>query len=90
MPSSAHEKIVIYGDYDVDGITATAILWHAIKTLGGVVDYYIPHRVDEGYGLHGEAIEQICDGGAKLIVTVDCGVTAVLPATIAAQSRPSI
>ena len=42
------EKIVIYGDYDVDGITATAILWHAIKTLGGVVDYYIPHRIEEG------------------------------------------
>ena len=50
------EKIVIYGDYDVDGITATAILWHAIRTLGGSADYYIPHRIDEGYGLNAQAI----------------------------------
>ena len=59
------EKIVIYGDYDVDGITATAILWHAIRVLGGEVDYYIPHRIDEGYGLNAEAITQICDAGAS-------------------------
>jgi len=78
------EKIVIYGDYDVDGITATSILWHAITLLGGVVDYYIPHRLEEGYGLNTEAIAQICDQGAKLIVTVDCGVTAIEPARIAA------
>jgi single-stranded-DNA-specific exonuclease len=81
------EKIVVYGDYDVDGITATAILWHAIRHLGGVVEYYIPHRIDEGYGLNAEAVEQICDDskgmGAKLIVTVDCGITAVGPARIA-------
>ncbi|MBA3272581.1 MAG: single-stranded-DNA-specific exonuclease RecJ, partial [Chthoniobacterales bacterium] len=75
-----NEKIVIYGDYDVDGITATAILWHAITLLGGNVDYYIPHRIDEGYGLNAEAISEICDGGAKLIVTVDCGITAIEPA----------
>src|SRR3954454_20196399 len=46
------EKIDIYGDYDVDAITATAILWHAIRILGGEADYYIPHRIDEGYGLN--------------------------------------
>ena len=63
------EKIVVYGDYDVDGITATAILWHAIRTLGGIVEYYIPHRIDEGYGLNAEAIEHLCDEGAKLIIT---------------------
>lgn len=79
------EKIVIYGDYDVDGVTATAILWHAIRNLGGVVEYYIPHRIDEGYGLNAEAIAQICDAGAKLIVTVDCGVTAIEPARIARE-----
>ena len=77
------QKIVIYGDYDVDGITATAILWHAIRTLGGVVEFYIPHRLEEGYGLNGEAIEQICREGAGLIVSVDCGITAVEPARIA-------
>lgn len=79
------EKVVIYGDYDVDGITATAILWHAIRNLGGVVEYYIPHRIDEGYGLNAEAIAQICDAGARLIVTVDCGVTAIEPAAIARE-----
>jgi len=77
------EKIVVYGDYDVDGITAVAILWHAIKLLGGDVHYYIPHRIDEGYGLNAEAIAQICQDGAGLIVSVDCGITAVGPANVA-------
>src|SRR5215217_5542205 len=76
------EKIVVYGDYDVDGITATAILWHAIRVLGGEVDYYIPHRIDEGYGLNAEALEQICAEGAKVIVSVDCGITAVAQAKV--------
>jgi len=80
---SDHEKIVIYGDYDVDGITATSILWHALTTLGADVHTYIPHRIDEGYGLNGEAIEELANGGAKLIVTVDCGVTALKPADVA-------
>jgi single-stranded-DNA-specific exonuclease len=79
------EKIVVYGDYDVDGITATSILWHAIRQLGGVVEYYIPHRIEEGYGLSIDAIGQICDGGAKLIVSVDCGITALEPARVARQ-----
>jgi single-stranded-DNA-specific exonuclease len=79
------DKIVIYGDYDVDGITATAILWHAIRLLGGEVDYYIPHRIDEGYGLNAGAINEIIDRGAKLIVTVDCGVTAVEQAKVARE-----
>src|SRR5256885_445364 len=73
----AKEKIVIYGDYDVDGITATAILWHAITLLGGQVDYYIPKRLEEGYGLNSEALKQLADQGAKLIVSVDCGITAL-------------
>lgn len=78
------EKIVVYGDYDVDGITATAMLWHAIRLLGGACEYYVPHRIDEGYGLNTGAIEQICSDGAKLIVTVDCGVTAIEPVAAAA------
>jgi single-stranded-DNA-specific exonuclease len=77
------EKIVVYGDYDVDGITAVSILWHALKTLGGDVHYYIPHRLEEGYGLNADAVAEICDGGAKLIITVDCGVTAIDPAKVA-------
>lgn len=79
----AREKVVIYGDYDVDGITATAILWHAVRLLGGSVEYYIPHRVEEGYGLNSEALRQICDGGAGVVVSVDCGVTAIEPARVA-------
>lgn len=71
------EAIVVYGDYDVDGITGTAILWHAITLLGGKVSWYIPHRVEEGYGINGAAIGQICEQGAKLIISVDCGITAV-------------
>ena len=79
------EKIVVYGDYDVDGITATAILWHAIKALGGVVEYYIPHRIEEGYGLNAEAVVQVCDQGAGLIISVDCGVTAVDEVKVACE-----
>src|SRR3954470_1917392 len=71
------EKIVVYGDYDVDGITATAILWHAITLLGGDVHYYIPKRLEEGYGLNAEALRQLANDGAKLIISVDCGVTAI-------------
>jgi single-stranded-DNA-specific exonuclease len=77
------QKIVIYGDYDVDGITAVAILWHAIKLLGGHAETYVPHRLEEGYGLNAEAVAQVCDAGAKLIVTVDCGITAIGPANVA-------
>ena len=72
-----NEKIAIYGDYDVDGITSTSILWHLLSILGATTEYYIPHRVDEGYGLNNDAITQIAETGAKLIVTVDCGITAV-------------
>jgi single-stranded-DNA-specific exonuclease len=78
-----HEPIVIYGDYDVDGITATSILWHALRLLGADVRYYIPHRLEEGYGLNPEAVAELCAGGAKLIITVDCGVTALAPAAVA-------
>jgi single-stranded-DNA-specific exonuclease len=66
----------------VDGITATAILWHAITLLGGVADTYIPHRVDEGYGLNADALKQLCGSGAQLIISVDCGVTAVEQAKV--------
>ena len=79
------ERIVLYGDYDVDGITGIAILWHAIRRLGGLVEYHIPHRVDDGYGLNCPAIEQLINAGAQLLVTVDCGVTAIEPAALARQ-----
>lgn len=69
-----NKNIWIYGDYDVDGITSTSILYLALKELGTVnVNYYIPIR-DEGYGLNIEAIKKIKDSGADLIITVDCGI----------------
>ena len=72
---SNDEKICIYGDYDVDGITSTSILYLALKKLGAKnIDFYIPIR-DEGYGLNNQAIKQIKDNGADLIITVDCGIT---------------
>ncbi|MFT3785033.1 MAG: DHHA1 domain-containing protein [Tepidisphaeraceae bacterium] len=79
------KKITIYGDYDVDGITATSILWHAFKLLGADVRYYIPHRVDEGYGLNAEAVKQLCDEGTQLLITVDCGITAIEPVRVARE-----
>lgn len=69
------EKIVIYGDYDVDGITATAVLFRLLKRLGANADYYIPERQSEGYGLNAEALEHLLADGAALVVTVDCGIS---------------
>ena len=71
------EKTVIYGDYDVDGITSTSILYMFLKDLGAVVDYYIPDRIDEGYGVNIAALDKICKSGVSLLITVDCGITAV-------------
>lgn len=76
----ARRKIVIYGDYDVDGVTATAILWHGLTLAGADVDYYIPGRLDEGYGLNAEALEKIATDGGQVVITVDCGITAVAEA----------
>ncbi len=71
------EKIVIYGDYDVDGITATATVYKFLKSQGAEVSYYIPDRFSEGYGLNILAINKMARDGAKLMITVDCGITAV-------------
>jgi single-stranded-DNA-specific exonuclease len=71
------EQIAIYGDYDVDGISSVAILWHLFRMLGLKADYYIPHRVDEGYGLNPEAVHQLAEAGTNLLITVDCGIGAV-------------
>ncbi len=73
----AGSKVTIYGDYDVDGVTGTAILWHALKLAGGDVSFYIPSRLDEGYGLNREAIDQIKGDGADVLISVDCGITAL-------------
>ncbi len=70
------ENITIYGDYDADGITATALLVEGLKMLGGKVTPYIPHRMTEGYGLKITALEKLREQGVSLVITVDCGITA--------------
>ena len=79
----AQERIVVYGDYDVDGITATSLLCRNLRQLGAAADYFIPHRQKDGYGLHKETLDEIIAGGARLIVTVDCGISAVEEAAAA-------
>ena len=71
------EKIVIYGDYDGDGVTSTAVLYHFLFENGADVEYYIPDRFSEGYGLNIKAINRISKKGTKLLITVDCGITSV-------------
>jgi single-stranded-DNA-specific exonuclease len=71
------ERILIYGDYDVDGTTSTAILYTFLKEFGVDVDFYIPHRFKEGYGINQEGIQHAVDTNIDLIVAVDCGITAV-------------
>lgn len=73
-------KIVLYGDYDVDGTTGIAILWHLLHAAGADVSFYVPHRIEEGYGLNHEAVRRLVAEGADLIVTIDCGITAVAEA----------
>jgi single-stranded-DNA-specific exonuclease len=72
---SAGEKIVVWGDFDADGVTATALLTMALKHFGGRVEPYVPHRVAEGYGLNLDALKAIAGGGAALVITVDCGIS---------------
>ena len=71
-----NEKILIYGDYDADGITSTTILTNFFKDIGIEVDKYIPNRLKEGYGINNKALEEIKERGINLIITVDTGITA--------------
>ena len=82
---AARERIVVYGDYDVDGIAGSAILVRAFRQLGAVVGAYIPNRYEEGYGLNAAAIQLLAADGARVIVSVDCGVTAVQEAALARE-----
>jgi single-stranded-DNA-specific exonuclease len=73
-------RICIYGDYDVDGVTGTAILLSVLRLLGAAVEFHVPHRLQDGYGLNIEALKSIKEGGAALVVTVDCGITSLAEA----------
>ena len=72
--TQARRKITVYGDYDVDGVTGTAILLQALTLLGADVDFHVPNRLEEGYGLNPEALRQLAAAGTKVVVTVDCGI----------------
>ncbi len=77
---SSGRSICVYGDYDVDGLTGTVILWQALQMLGAQASYYVPHRLEEGYGLNPEALGQIAASGVSIIVTVDCGIGSIAEA----------
>ena len=71
------EKTIIYGDYDVDGITSVTVLKSFLEERGLKVDEYIPNRLNEGYGLNNKAVETIASQGYTLMITVDCGISAI-------------
>jgi single-stranded-DNA-specific exonuclease len=71
------ERIAVYGDFDADGVTATALLVQTLGALGALVRPYIPHRVDEGYGLNNNALAELAREGQQLVITVDCGIRSV-------------
>lgn len=81
----AEKKITIYGDYDADGITSTAILYRCLKLMGASVSYYVPHRIDEGYGLNVEALEKLAERDNDMVITVDCGIASVAEAARAKE-----
>ena len=71
----AKEPIVVYGDFDADGVTSTALLTLALRHFGAVVEPYVPNRVARGYGLNANAVREIAARGTRLIITVDCGIS---------------
>lgn len=71
------EKITIYGDYDVDGTTATALLYLGMKRLNAIIDYYIPHRMIDGYGISLNGLTQLAEEKTTLVISVDCGINAL-------------
>lgn len=80
------EAILVYGDYDVDGITGTALLTSFLRRQGGQVSYYIPDRLGDGYGLNSQALLQAKEEGIQLVITVDCGVSALREAVCAKEA----
>ena len=70
-------RIVVYGDYDADGMTATALLFRCLRMVGANVGYYVPNRMDEGYGLNDVALQRLASEGVSQIVSVDCGIASV-------------
>lgn len=74
------KRICVYGDYDVDGVSGTAILLTGLRHLGADVEFHVPHRLEDGYGLNHEALRKIAEAGTSLVVTVDCGIASIAEA----------
>ena len=81
----AHEKIVVYGDYDADGVTSSAIMVQLLRKLGADVESFIPDRFDDGYGLHENRIRELAEKGCNLLITVDCGIRSVEEVRVARE-----
>lgn len=79
-------RIVVYGDYDADGITGTGLLYRCLKLLNSDCGYYVPNRLEEGYGLHADALRQLRQRGASLVISVDCGICSVAEAAVAREA----
>ncbi|MBD3420768.1 MAG: single-stranded-DNA-specific exonuclease RecJ [Chitinivibrionales bacterium] len=71
------QRIIVYGDYDVDGVTSTALLIRMLRRMGAECDYYLPNRLTEGYGFSQDSVAEIISGAARLIISVDCGISAL-------------
>lgn len=84
------EKIAVYGDFDVDGVTSTALMVQGLSALGGKVVPYIPHRVSEGHGMRMQVIEELSDQGVNLIITVDCGITDIEEVKLASKLKMDV
>lgn len=84
------DQIVVHGDYDADGMTATAILYRCLTLLRANVSYHLPNRMEEGYGLHAETVEKLAERGKQMIITVDCGVASVEAALKAREKGVSL
>ena len=78
----ARRRIVIYGDYDADGMTATGLLYNCLRLLRADVGYYVPNRFEEGYGLNDDALRQLAERGTSMVISVDCGIGSVHEARV--------
>lgn len=83
---SGNEKVVVYGDYDADGVTSTALLTTALRHFGADVEPYVPNRMNEGYGLNPGAVQHLASRGARLLITVDCGISGREEVEVARQA----
>ncbi|HET9593425.1 MAG TPA: DHH family phosphoesterase, partial [Solirubrobacterales bacterium] len=72
---AAGRRITVHGDFDVDGVCATAVMVRTLRRLGGEVDWFIPNRIEDGYGLSSDNVRRLAERGTQLLLTVDCGIT---------------